>query len=74
MSDHNTIFVGIDIAKFQFDVAFSHLSKGDTYDYTPSGIKKFMQKIQQLQPKLICLEATGPPKGGFLRASAREHS
>lgn len=59
MQQHNTIFVGIDIAKFKFDVAFSHLSKGTTYNYTPEEIKKFIHILQDIQPQLICLEATG---------------
>ena len=59
MQQHNTVFVGIDIAKFKFDVSFSHLSKGVTYDYTPNDIKKFMHVLQEIQPQLNCLEATG---------------
>ncbi len=59
MKQHNKIFVGVDIAKKKFDVAFSPVSRGFVYDYTPAGIKLFLKELQKAKPQLICLEATG---------------
>jgi transposase len=59
MSEHNKIFVGIDVAKKKFDVVFSPLSKGLVYEYTKDGLEKFIKKIQKINPQLICMEATG---------------
>ncbi len=59
MKQHNKIFVGVDIAKKKFDVAFSPVSQGFVYDYTPAGIKLFLKELQKAKPQLICLEATG---------------
>lgn len=59
MQQHNKIFVGIDIAKKKIDVAFSHLSQGTTFEYSPKGIKLFLNELQKVKPQLICLEATG---------------
>lgn len=59
MHQHNTNYVGIDISKSKFDVRSSESSKGGVYQYTPDGMKQFIQLLQQIQPKLICLEATG---------------
>tara|TARA_R110002111_G_scaffold108086_1_gene166738 strand:+ start:35692 stop:36645 length:954 start_codon:yes stop_codon:yes gene_type:complete len=73
MQQHNTIFVGIDIAKFKFDVAFSHLSKGVTYDYTPAAIKEFIQTLQEIQPQLICLESTGKLHQKLLACLHKHH-
>ncbi|MFH1302624.1 MAG: IS110 family transposase [Planctomycetota bacterium] len=73
MQQHITIFVGIDIAKFKFDVAFSHLSKGVTYDYTPAAIKEFIQTLQEIQPQLICLESTGKLHQKLLACLHKHH-
>lgn len=59
MHQHNTNYVGIDISKSKFDVRSTESSKGVVYQYTPEGMKQFIQLLQQIQPKLICLEATG---------------
>jgi len=59
MHQHNTEDVGIDISKSKFDVSFPDRSKGVVYKYTPAGMKKFIAVLIKLQPKRICLEATG---------------
>ena len=59
MHQRNTNCVGIDISKSKFDVRSSESSKGIVYQYTPDGMKQFIQLLQQIQPELICLEATG---------------
>ncbi|MFH1301864.1 MAG: IS110 family transposase [Planctomycetota bacterium] len=59
MQQHITEDVGIDISKSKFDVSFPDRSKGVVYMYTPAGMKKFITVLMQLQPKRICLEATG---------------
>ena len=59
MQQHITEDVGIDISKSKFDVSFPDRSKGVVYKYTPAGMKKFIAVLIKLQPKRICLEATG---------------
>lgn len=59
MQQHITEDVGIDISKSKFDVSFPDRPKGVVYKYTPAGMKKFIAVLIKLQPKRICLEATG---------------
>jgi transposase len=59
MQQHNTEVVGIDISKSKYDAHFSDRPKGVVYKYQPDGMKKFIAVLQKLQPKLICMEATG---------------
>ena len=59
MTQRNKIYIGIDIAKKKFDVAFSNSSKGIVYDNNPKGIKSFIETVKQINPELICMEATG---------------
>jgi len=59
MTQHNTIFVGIDIAKQKFDVAFSNKKTVQTILYTERGIQQFINSLKEIQPALICMEATG---------------
>ena len=59
MLHSNNIYVGIDIAKFKIDVAFSHHNKVTTYDYNKPGVKKLLKVLKEIEPTLVCFEATG---------------
>jgi transposase len=59
MHQHNTEDVGIDISKSKFDVSFPDRSKSVVYKNTPAGRKKLIATLMKLQPKRVCLEATG---------------
>jgi transposase len=65
MTDDNKVstqfetFVGIDVSKDKFDVAYSHLTKGKTFAYTKAGLKKFLLSLKEFDEPFICLEATG---------------
>ncbi|QDV52487.1 IS110 family RNA-guided transposase [Gimesia fumaroli] len=59
MHQHNTEDVGIDISKAKFDVSFPDRSKSVVYKNTPAGRKKLIATLMKLQPKRVCLEATG---------------
>lgn len=59
MIHSNNIYVGIDIAKFKIDVAFSHNNKVITYDYNKPGLKKLLKVLKEIEPTLVCFEATG---------------
>lgn len=52
-------FVGIEVSKDKFDVAYSHLTKGKTFAYTKTGLKKFLLSLKESCLALVCLEATG---------------
>ena len=59
MSHSNNIFVGIDIAKDKLDVAFSHNNQVLEYKNNKEGVKKLLKHFKEIQPTLICFEATG---------------
>ena len=64
MSDHNKVFVGIDVSKHSLDLACSHIPGGKTFDYNAVGLKKLLRLVKSHTPQLVCLEATG----GYERA------
>jgi transposase len=59
MTNSNKTFVGIDVAKDKFDVAYSNLPKGKTFAYTKIGLKQFLLSLKDSEDVFICLEATG---------------
>jgi len=59
MTDHNKVFIGIDVAKRKLDVAYSNQSKGKTFDYTKTGLKQFLLSLKEFTEVFVCLEATG---------------
>ena len=59
MNDHTNICVGIDVSKKNLDVADTTRSTTETIPYTKTGLKRFLSSLKNLQPTLICLEATG---------------
>jgi transposase len=54
-------FIGIDVAKASLDVAFGHDEQApvERIPYTPDHVAQLVDRLQQLQPTLIVLEATG---------------
>lgn len=59
MSHSNNIFVGIDIAKDKLDVAFSHDNQVLQYKNNKEGVKELLEHLKEIEPTLICFEATG---------------
>ncbi len=59
MTDHNKVFVGIDVSKQKLDVDYSTRSKGKTFDYTKTGLDQFLLSLKEFDDVFICLEATG---------------
>src|SRR5687768_16277832 len=57
-------YVGIDVSKDRLDVAVLGEEWGGQVDNTPNGIAKLVQKMAEMQPELIVVEATG----GYQRA------
>src|SRR5687767_5310800 len=57
-------YVGIDVSKDRLDVAVLGEERGGQLDNTPNGIAKLVQQMENLQPELIVVEATG----GYQRA------
>lgn len=57
-------YVGIDVSKDSLDVAVLGEERGGQVDNTPNGIVKLVEQMENLQPELIVVEATG----GYQRA------
>jgi transposase len=57
-------YVGIDVSKSRLDVAVLETEELWQVDNTPSGIPQLVKWMQELQPELIVVEATG----GYQRA------
>jgi transposase len=54
-------FIGIDVAKASLEVAFGHEEQApvERIPYTPEHVARLVERLRQLQPTLIVLEATG---------------
>lgn len=59
MNHFNTRVVGIDVSKEKLDVAGLHPSRVQTLEYSKPGLKQLLASLNQLQPDLVCLEASG---------------
>ncbi len=57
-------YVGIDVSKDRLDVAVPGKGQGKQVNNTPSGITQLVAWLQELEPELIVVEATG----GYQRA------
>lgn len=57
-------YVGIDVSKDRLDVAMLDEVQGWQMENSPGGIARLVQQMQDLQPELIVVEATG----GYQRA------
>jgi transposase len=55
----NTHFVGIDVSKDKLDSHIRPLDQSDTFSYNEVGLNKLVALLQQVQPQVIVLEATG---------------
>jgi len=64
MATSSETYVGIDVSKDRLDVAVLGEERGWQVDNTQEGIAKLVQQMENLQPKLIVVEATG----GYQRA------
>jgi transposase len=53
------LFVGIDISKKHLDVAINPGAQTFTCPNTEAGIQKLVRRLQELNPQIILLEATG---------------
>lgn len=62
------MFVGIDVSKDQYDVAWSATRPPQTYAAHAKGRQELLELLQRQQPTLIVLEATG----GYERALVAE--
>src|SRR5512138_2255024 len=61
-------YVGIDVSKDRLDVAVLGDERGWQVDNTQAGIAKLVQPMQELQPELIVVEATGGYQRGVVEA------
>jgi transposase len=52
-------FVGIDVSKDRLDIALRPTSEHWTIDYTEAEVAQLVNRLKELQPALIVLEATG---------------
>lgn len=52
-------YVGIDIAKHRFDLAFEPKQRPQRFDNDDDGIRQCVTRLKQLQPALIVMEPTG---------------
>ena len=59
-------FVGIDIAKKHLDLHLLPEGRSWRIDYTPAGLAELIERLEQIQPALIVMEASG----GYERACA----
>jgi transposase len=53
------IFVGIDVAKRQLDIALRPLDETWTAENSDAGIKDLVKRLRRLRPTLVVVEATG---------------
>ncbi len=59
MATSSETYVGIDVSKGKLDVAVLGEERGWQVDNTQAGIAKLVQQMQELQPELMVVEATG---------------
>src|SRR5215212_7972333 len=64
MATSNETYVGIDVSKSRLDIAVLGKERVWQVDNTQTGIVCFVEQMQELQPELVVVEATG----GYQRA------
>ena len=73
--DCSETYVGIDVAKAQLDVAILPTGESWQVPADPQGITQLQERLQELAPTLIILEATGglelPLVGTWVRQACR---
>ena len=57
--DQKPVFVGIDVSKSRLDVAVRPHRTFFSVDHTDRGIASLLQRLAELHPQLVLLEATG---------------
>ena len=55
----NPLFVGIDVSKDRFDVAVRPTGEAWQVPHDPQGISSLTERLRELAPHLVVLEATG---------------
>jgi len=71
--DHlNTLVVGIDVSKKKLDVAGLHPSRVQTLEYSRAGLNQLLASLKEIQPRLVCLEATGGLERPLVEALHRQ--
>jgi transposase len=63
-----SIYVGIDVSKDRLDVAVLGEDRGWQVDNTPKGIAQLVEWVQEIQPELNVVEATGGYQRGVAQA------
>jgi transposase len=53
------LYIGIDVAKAQLDVACRPTNARWTVPHTPSGLSRLVRRLRRVRPTLVVLEATG---------------
>jgi transposase len=66
---HASSYVGIDVSKDKLDLAIDGQSDVVTFANEAAGIASLIQRLQQLKPELIVVEATGGYERGVLHAA-----
>jgi transposase len=66
---HASSYVGIDVSKDKLDLAIDGQSDVVTFANEAEGIASLIQRLQQLKPELIVVEATGGYERGVLHAA-----
>jgi len=59
MSPSNPIFVGIDVAKYFFDLASSDARRVHRFTFDDQGLSRAVEHLRQVAPKRVLMEATG---------------
>jgi transposase len=54
-----SLYVGIDVAKDHLDVAYGRNDKPERVEYTQEGLATLMERLKEKQPVLVVLESTG---------------
>ncbi len=62
------LFVGIDVAKAQFDIAVRPTGARWVSEHTPAGIAALVDRLAGLAPTLVVLEATGGREAALVAA------
>jgi len=60
------VHVGVDVGKDWLDFAVDGIDKITRFGNHPEGIRKLVQRIESLQPKLIAVEASGGYESAFV--------
>jgi len=59
MEKNTSLFVGVDVAKDQLDIAFSNGVKSRCVPYDAQHLQRLIEELMVLAPALVLLEATG---------------